>query len=208
MKFRAADEYDVILARKVCLATQVLQGILGAFLLMNTMRPAFHWLLAGVLVAILALTHFGWSKRGCRVLARVLTGILWAAAALFVTDLAMSLGDATAMLGWLETMCILGGLLLSYLSVGAAYISLKGGKYDRIVACFSATWLTALAAAATLYRPVRYATLWSWDNDVVRYVWLAVVAAAAVLTWLCALVRTPEEAAAALAKKQEKTAAK
>ncbi len=208
MTFRPTNEYDISLARRVCLGAQIAQGILGVFLLMNTMRPAFHWLLAGILVAILLLTRYGWEKRGCRVLTRVLTGIPLAGAAIFIADLVMSWGDATALLGWLETMCILGGLLLSYLSVGAAYSSMKGGIYDRIVACFCATWLAALAAVCVFSRPVRYTVLWSWDNDIVRYVWLGVVVAAGILTWLCAFLHAPEERAARLAKKQEKMAAK
>ena len=208
MKFRPSDEYDIRLARRVCLGAQILQGIVGVFLLMNTMRPAFHWLLAGILVAILLLTRYGWERRGCRVLTRVLTGIPLAGAALFIADLAMNWGDTTAMLGWLETMCILGGLLLSYLSVGTAYSGIKGGVYDRIIACFCSVWLTVLAAICVFSQPVRYTVLWSWDNDIVRYVWLGMVAAAGILTWLCAFLHTPEEKAARATKKQEKQTAK
>lgn len=194
MKFRPTDEYDISLARKVCLATQVLQGILGAFLLMNTMLPAFHLLLVAILVIMWLPARFGWEKKGCRVLVRVLAFIPVPVAGAFVADLIMCWGDTTAMLNWLETLCILGGLLLSYLSVGIAYVSLKGGVYDRIIACFCTAWLAALAALATFTLPVRYGILWSWDNDVVRYIWLALVAAAAILTWLCALLRAPKAA--------------
>ena len=138
---------------------------------------------------------------------RVITALPFALSAAFAVDLVLGWGDTVALTDLLSTLCMLMGLTLAYFSVGTAYAAVKGGIYDRTVACFCVTLSTALTAVSTFYRPVRYTLLWSWDNDTVRYIWLGAVTAGAVMVWLCAFLRTPKEKAAVSAKKQTKATA-
>ncbi len=188
MAFQPANEYDIALSRRVSLIVQVVQGVLGAFLLMNAVQGFTHLLLLAVLLITLPLVHGGKQSGVCRGIARVFTTIPLAAFAVFVVEITMCWGEELAMQDYWRTLCVMGGLLLSYLSVGTTYAGIHGKLYDKIVACFTATWLAAIALLATFNRTVTYNIVWSWDNDIVRYVWVFFTVAAAILTWVCAFL--------------------
>lgn len=208
MSIRATSEVDISLIRRSALWLVSVQSVLGVFLLMKTLLPLVHVVLAAMLLAVLLLCHHRWEKRLARVTVRVLTALPVVLAILFAADLVMTLlaeADLTSSLG---TMCIIGGVALSYLATGTLYASLKDGGYDRGIACFSSTVLAALALVATYNSSVCYNILWSWDSVIVRFAWIVCSVLGAVFTWLCAFVQTPEQKAAKAAKKTAKAAGK
>ncbi len=208
MSMRATSEADIALIHRTALWLVSVQSVLGVFLLMKTLLPLVHGVLAALLLAVLLLCHYRWERRGFRVLTRVLTGLPLVLAALFAVSLVMLLSAGSALTMLLEFMCILGGVALSYLAPGILYVSLKEGGYDRGVACFTSTWLAALALIATFYTPVRYNIVWSWDSVIVRFAWVVCAVLGTLLTWMCALARTPEQKAAKAAKRSAKATQK
>jgi hypothetical protein len=207
MGVRPTNEYDIELCQKLFNWLQWIQAILGIFLLFQTMITGVHVVLAAVAIIVLLLAHLHWEKTVSRVFARILCGIIPALAVLFLTDMVLTLVNGGTLTAISNTMCVIGGVVLSYLSLAAGTVSLKEGRYDRIIACFSYTWLLGITLLAS-FTNVSYSIVWSWDNHIVRIVWVAVVGVATLLCWMCALMRTPEQKAAIRAAKAEKKAAK
>ncbi len=192
MALRATNENDVTLVRRGCVVIQLIQAVFTVFLLMETVTAATHLLAAGLTLLSVVLIRFGWAHRLCRVLTRLLTVIPVLLLALFVT-IAVALRHDTLGLGdQLMFMCSTGGVMLSYFTVGTSLAGMKGCLYDKLIACFTATFLAVTVAIATLSKTMRYELLWSWDNDIVRYVWLGMVVAAAVMAWLASWLRAKD----------------
>jgi len=208
MSIRATSEADMSLIRRSALWLVSVQSVLGVFLLMKTLLPVVHVVLAALLLAVLLLCYHCWEKRFARVIVRVLTALPVVLVGLFAADLVLTLIAEADLTRSFETMCIIGGVMLSYLAPGILYVSLKEGGYDRGIACFSSTVLAALALVATYNSSVCYNILWSWDSAIVRFAWIVCSVFGAVFTWMCAFVQTPEQKVAKAAKKIAKAAEK
>ena len=189
MKLFIASERDAAFCCRVCRLTVWLQAVLTLLLTIKTLVIPVYAVLALWLVIELMLARLGRKHRAARVIARVLSALTWALAALFLLYLALSLitGWAAASAAFVRDMSALCLPVLGLMMPGLTAVALGRGKYDRTVACFGQTWLL-LTAVLALFTAVRAQIPWLWDNTVALYVWLGITALATVMVWACALL--------------------
>ncbi|MBQ5840828.1 MAG: hypothetical protein IIW40_02620 [Clostridia bacterium] len=207
MSKRPTNEYDIELYNKVFKWFQWGQAAVGIFLLFLTVLPLVHGVLAALTLGALLLSKWGWEKNAGRIFARLFSGLPWVFAVLLLATAVASLIQTDTTVAFLYVMCLIGGPLLTYQGLAAGIVSLHGGRYDRILACFAYTWLTLIALLAT-FSDIAEGVLWTVNAPVLTYLWVGLVTATALLSWLCLLSRTEEQKAAAKAKREAKKAAR
>ncbi len=201
---RSTNESDIVLSRKVFMWLQWGQAAVGIFLLYTVVNPSFHAIFAAVTLAALSLGKWGWEKLVGRVFARLFSGLPWLFAALLLAVNVLSLSLTKTTVSVFYAMCLIGGPLLTYQGLAAGMVSLHGGRYDRFVACFTYTWLLFISLL-TVFSNIEEDIHLTVDSPVLQLVWVGLAIATTLLSWLCLLLRTPEQKAAAKAKKEAKT---
>ena len=206
MKFTPTTERDLTLCRQVGLLFVWLTAAVGIFLLWRTVTLPVH---IGTAVLLIALPLLGRSDhRAARIVARVLCGLIWAVALLFLAETA-----ATISAGWSDafpelavSLCVMGGSLLCAWTPGVFTLARHGGRYDWIVACFCQTLLAGITAIGA-FTCAEERVIWLWDHPYVRYVFFGLATAAAILVWLCALVKPTPQTATDAGEKRKTAAA-
>lgn len=190
MNLRPTTQEDIDLCRRMERVFVLVQLAAGVFLAYHTVVLWLQGILALCAVAVWILLKCGWEKRACRVIARLVTGIVWLFAAAFLAETITCI-----VVGFRETvstlcsdLCTIMPTVLTWLAVGAVMVGLRGGRYDRVVGCFVQTWLL-LTAALCVFTGTKDVLIWSWDNDIVRYIWFGIVAVTTLLMWTGAVAR-------------------
>lgn len=190
MSILSASERDVRLCHRVYLLTAWLQLGLGLLLTIRCLIPAAYGVLAVYLPLVLLLVGFGFKKRVFRVVTRVLTAAVWVLAGLFLLMLILNMFT-----GWSMSAIAIGydmsGLCLPVLPVimpGLAVVALRGGRYDKVVACFAQTWLFGIGVVA-LFTEIRGSFPWVWNNSGLLYLWLGLMVLTTVMGYVCAVIK-------------------
>lgn len=175
----------------VCVIALTLQLLGGGLLTLRFLNGWLYAVLAGVLLVLLAMWWIGRDTRGVRVTVRVLTGLAYAIAGIPLLELAMSaLSDWYISLGQcVLDACCMGLPVLLWLSPAVGVFALSRGRYDRFVACFTQTWLAALAVASVAVDGVKEQIPWIWQNSALVSIFIGLCLFATVTVWLCALLR-------------------
>ena len=138
---------------------------------------------------------------------RVRCGLVWAIILLFLVETAatVSAGWATAFPELAVSLCVMGGSLLCAFAPGVFTLARHGGRYDWVVACFSQTLLAGITAIGA-FTCAEERVVWLWDHPYARYAFFGLATAAAILVWLCALVKpAPSKATAGKFSEADKT---
>ncbi len=190
MNLRTTENKDILFCRKLFTALQWAQAIFGAFMLFIALAPALHAALAGVVGTVLLLSKHSWDIPLVRGAVRVLCGVPFLLVVLFLVEGIQLLTKNISLQPLLLYMCLFGGMAMSYFTLAAGTLSLKGGRYDKIVACSYYTWQTAITILIA-FAPVCDQLLLSWDHLAARILWIILTVSATVLCWLCAFLPTP-----------------
>lgn len=205
MKFTPTTERDLALCRQVGLLFVWLTAATGIFLLWRAVTLPVH---IGSAVLLIALPLLGRSAhRAARIVARVLCGLVWASILLFLAETAatISAGWATAFPELAVSLCVMGGSLLCAFAPGVFTLARHGGRYDWVVACSSQTLLAGITAIGA-FTCAEERVVWLWDHPYARYAFFGLATAAAILVWLCALVKpAPSKATARKSSEADKT---
>lgn len=183
--------------RRVFTAAQWAQVCVSIPLCFHLVHPLVNLLGAGVVLVIWLLNKYGKGAKSARVIGRVLVGISLFLAALFAADAITTLAykEPLDMVG--VSMVAIAGPLLPYLSLAAGLHAVRGRWYDRFVACFCYTWLlgVSLLYHLTAVRPYIQPNAYLADATAFWWVWSAVLALTAVLCYIRASWRTPDDTA-------------
>lgn len=188
MGIKATKEKNSIFCRKLFTGLLWAQAVMGIFMLYNTLVPAAHAVLVVIAAVAVLVAKSLWEKPAARITARVLCGVPFLLAVTFLVQLVQMLVLQMPLLALAEYMCIIGGVVLCYFTVAAGTVSLRGGVYDKVVACFCCTWMAAITALISFTKAGEN-VLFTWEHLIVKVVWVVVTAAAAVLCWVCAFLK-------------------
>lgn len=179
---------------KLTAITVWVQALLGGILLMQTWESTTH-IVAIVLLAVTVLcVHKGGPSLGARITARVITGLFWLIAVVFVAQIVL-----TILYSWeyyaedlLANICYFCGLFLCYFAPATVTVMLYSAEhtvaYDRVTG----------VACQTALLPVTYLCLfvcadipWSLDGGFISYVFGVVTVVTTALVWLSAKRTSP-----------------
>lgn len=186
LNFRPATDRDAALCRQVGLVFVWLTAAAGVFLLWHTVTMPVHILMAVVLILLPLLSRSS-ARRAERITARVIGGVMWGLALLFLaqTVSTVSVGWSIASPELAVSLCVIGGNLLCAWTPGLYTLAVHGNRYDWVVACFCQTLLAGIAAIGA-FTGAREQVVWLWNHPYARYVFFGLAAAAAILVWLAA----------------------
>lgn len=194
MSIFSVNEKDAVFCRRGCMLVMWLQGIFGLLLTIKCLIPAAYGVLAIYLPLLLFLQRFGWKQRPLRIAVRVMTAAVWPLAALFLFMLVLNLitGQTMSALSLGYTMSGLCLPILTVMMPGLTAVALRGGRYDKAVACFAQVWLLATGIMAVC-TPICDSFPWVWNRSVVLYLFLGLVLAAALILFFCVFMRRRSE---------------
>lgn len=165
------------------------QAALGGILLAQTWESITHIIGACLLAATLLCVHKGGNRRAARVTARVITGLFWLIAVIFIAQLVLAV-----LYSWdyyapdlLANICYFCGMFLCYFSPAALNTMLYNNEhttaYDRVtgIAC-----QTAVLPVAYLCLFAETDVAWTVSRMFFPYLWGVTAVIATGLVWLCA----------------------
>lgn len=176
-------------------------SVMSLLMTIKSLVVYVHMVMLLLLLAIVLLSRLSWERRWARVVSRVLIGLPLAALLLAVTEAIMlaCVGESILSAGF--GLCLIGIPLVSWILPGAADVAAHRGRYDRWMVRLYSVWML-LMVLADCFSPIRDALVWTWDMDLLRYVWSALAIAQTILCWLCARRLPGEEAPKKQSKKQ------
>lgn len=183
--------------RRIFMGAQWVQVCLSIPLCFHLARPAISLVGMTVVLVVFLLTKYGQQAKSARIIARLLVGIVWLLAAAFAVDAGITLAyNQPSEVVWVSMVAI-AGPSLPYLSLAAGANAVQGVIYDRVVACFSSTWLLVISLLHNLtdvqnfIQPNAYI-----DNPTpLWWAWTALLAITAVSCYICAFMRVSTDTA-------------
>ncbi len=191
MKLLAASERDVTFCRRTCTVAVWLQLAMGLFMTWRWLISPVYGVMTIYTLLLVIVARYLWNIKAVRVSARVLTAVVWVLGAAY---LAILLGKFVYpdQVKYSEQMCVFCTPVLSMAMPAFAAISLRGGRYDKVLACLSQAWTLLCVALATL-GPIREVFPWVWDHGIPRVLWLGITLAATAMLLCCAVMRQRKE---------------
>lgn len=177
-------------------------SVMSLLMTIKSLVVYVHIVMVILLLAIVLMSRLAWERRWARVVSRVLIGLPLAVLLLAVVQAALLVygGDSIASAAF--GLCLIGVPVIGWILPGTAEAAAHRGRYDRWVVRLYSVWLL-LMVLADCFSPIKDALVWTWDAQLLRYLWSGLAIAQTVLCFMCAR-RLPGEEAPRKERKRER----